>query len=401
MPQADATESVSPLPVVDRAAYWGQQLALWAQSIALTETARRVSRQPPPDIPKHAFRQVTRRFLGLLREDLENVTAGNYPRDLLFQIPMRQYATRLPLILADAPNILKRIRREDYRDLPTTVDLDRYPPYYRRTFHWQTDGYFSRRSAELYDVGVEILFRGTADIMRRQIIPPVTRFLRERGKAEGVTRLLDIACGTGRALSQLAASHPALRYFGVDLSPYYVQVARKNLGHVEDVSLLAENAEHLPFVDGYFDIVTSVYLFHELPRNARRNVVREMFRVLEPGGLLVIEDSAQISDSPELAPMLAGFAKEFHEPFYRDYTEDDLATMLAEEGFEVTSSQPKLVAKVVVARKPAVARAAAIDRRRRDRSAAARTARSTKARPRPGAGAKRGPTLRPAPRTAG
>ncbi|MFN7952376.1 MAG: class I SAM-dependent methyltransferase [bacterium] len=379
MTQASAAASRSSVPVVDRAAYLGQQLALWAQSLALTETARRVSRQPPPDIPKHAFRHVNRRFLGLLREDLENVAAGHYPRDLLFQIPVRQYAARLPLILADAPNILKRIRRENYRDLPDDVDLDRYPPYYRRTFHWQTDGYFSRRSAELYDVGVEILFRGTADIMRRQVIPPVTRFLRERGQAAGVTRLLDVACGTGRTLSQLAASHPDLRYFGVDLSPYYVQVARKNLSEVEDVSLLAENAEHLPFVDGYFDIVTSVYLFHELPRNARRNVVREMLRVLEPGGLLVIEDSAQISDSPELAPVLAGFAKEFHEPFYRDYTEDDLAALLAAEGFEVLSSDPKLVAKVVVARKPAAARAP----------------HSSKARPRPDASRKRRARARP------
>ena len=58
------------------------------------------------------------------------------------------------------------------------VVKDRYPAYYRRTFHWQTDGYFTEHSAEVYELGVELLFRGTADVMRRQIIPPVTRFIR-------------------------------------------------------------------------------------------------------------------------------------------------------------------------------------------------------------------------------
>ena len=74
-------------------------------------------------------------------------------------------------------------------------------------------------------------------------------------------------------------------------------------------------------------------MFHELPRNARRNVVREMFRVVRPGGLVVIEDSAQLAESPELEGVLRDFPAEFHEPFYADYLEDDLAGILRECGF--------------------------------------------------------------------
>ena len=154
------------------------------------------------------------------------------------------------------------------------------------------------------------------------------------------------------ARSDYCAAHPELRYHGVDLSPFYVKSARRRLRDVAEVSLLVENAEHLPYVDGHFDVVTSVYLFHELPRNARRNVVREMFRVLRPGGLVVLEDSAQPSDSPTIANVLAGFPAEYHEPFYQDYLTDDLSDLLAECGFTVDSSDPHLVAKVVVARKP-------------------------------------------------
>jgi ubiquinone/menaquinone biosynthesis C-methylase UbiE len=186
--------------------------------------------------------------------------------------------------------------------------------------------------------------------MRRQIIPPITRAVRAAG--DRPLRVLDVACGTGRTLHQLAVAHPALRLYGVDLSPAYVRVARRRLADLAEVALAVENAEALPFADAAFDAVTSVYLFHELPRNTRRAVAREMFRVVRPGGIVVIEDSAQLAESSEIASALQAFPAEFHEPFYADYLEDDLAELLREVGFEVESSEPQFVAKVVVARRP-------------------------------------------------
>jgi len=77
-----------------------------------------------------------------------------------------------------------------------------------------------------------------------------------------------------------------------------------------------------------------------------------MFRVVRPGGIVVLEDSAQLSESPQLAPVLHDFPREFHEPFYEDYLEDDLQALLTEAGFVAISTQPQLVAKVVIARRP-------------------------------------------------
>jgi ubiquinone/menaquinone biosynthesis C-methylase UbiE len=336
---------------LDRVAYRAQQYSFALNATVLQETARMLSRTPRAPIPGPVMAEIRRRTELLYERDLENVRTGMYPRELLFQIPTREYARAFPRLLLDTPRIVRRKKRGEYKDIPP-VDKGRFPAYYRRTFHWQTDGYFSEHSAEVYDLGVELLFRGTADVMRRQIIPPVTRWLRDSGVAPGRVRLLDLACGTGRGLSQLATAHPALRFHGVDLSPYYVLAARKRLRDVAEVSLTVENAEQLPWADATFDVVTSVYLFHELPRNARRNVIAEAWRVLKPGGLLVIEDSAQPSESSGLAVVLGGFSAEFHEPFYADYLEDDLADLLRERGFAVESVEPHLVAKVVVARKP-------------------------------------------------
>jgi ubiquinone/menaquinone biosynthesis C-methylase UbiE len=316
----------------------------------MEEAARLVTRNRRPRMDFAVWQELQRRRTQLHRTDLANVDAGMYPRELLFDIPVRRYLKAFPRLIADAPNVMRRKRDNDYKDIPVVDSArDRFPPYYLRTFHWQTDGYFSAYSAYVYELGVELLFRGTADVMRRQIIPPITRHVVGREREQ--LRVLDVGCGTGRTLHQLAIAHPQLRLHGADLSPAYVRLARKRLIDVDEVTLAVENGEALPWADATFDIVTSVYMFHELPSNARRNVVREMFRVVKPGGLVVIEDSAQLAESPTLAPVLRGFASEFHEPFYANYLEDDLAGILAEIGFSHVETESHLVAKVVRARR--------------------------------------------------
>jgi ubiquinone/menaquinone biosynthesis C-methylase UbiE len=341
------TQTLGPL---DRLVYRSQHWSLLLQATLLQEATRLVSRLPRPRLSGAEVRAVLRRRDELHTRDLANVEAGLYPRELLFDIPVARYMRALPRLLRDTPRVVRRKKAGAFRDIPE-VDKQRYPAYYRRTFHWQTDGYFSDHSAEVYELGVELLFRGTADVMRRQIIPPVTRAVHAAGGASRV-RLLDVACGTGRTLHQLAVAHPALRLYGIDLSPAYVRLARRRLARVAEVALAVENAEALPFADGAFDVVTSVYLFHELPRNTRRAVARELWRVVRPGGLVVLEDSAQLAESAEIASALRAFPDEFHEPFYADYLEDDLAELLREVGFHVESSEPQFVAKVVVARRP-------------------------------------------------
>ncbi|MFT3693510.1 MAG: methyltransferase domain-containing protein [Kofleriaceae bacterium] len=331
---------------IDRLAYHSQHISFAINATIMSEATRVVTRAPRPKVSVDVLREIQRRRAELHRVDLANVDAGLYPRELLFDIPHRQYLRQLPRLLADAPNVVRRRASKNYKDIPA-VDKDRFPPYYRRTFHWQSDGYFSEFSAEVYEVGVELLFRGTANVMRRQVIPPITRAL-----PSGEGRVIDIGCGTGATLHQIARAHPKLRLTGVDLSPAYIKHARKQLIDLDDITLAVENGEDLPWADATFDVATSTYMFHELPRNARRNVVREMMRVVKPGGLVVIEDSAQLVESKVFEEVLHAFPADFHEPFYEDYLQDDLAELLREVGFVDVEMTPHLVAKVVTARRP-------------------------------------------------
>lgn len=336
---------------IERIAYRAQQASLLLNGLVLERIIRKLTGMPIQRAPRSVQQLLRKRLHALYARDLDNVERGHYPRELLFQFPFGPYLRALPRLLLDVPNTVRRMREGDYKDLPEDVSLDPYPPYYRRTFHWQTDGYLSDRSAAMYDIGVELLFKGTADVMRRQVIPPISQFV--RGRTPESVRLLDVACGTGRTLRQLAVAHPRLQYHGVDLSPFYARAARDLLADVDDVHVRVANAEQLPYPDAYFDVVTSVYLFHELPRNARRRVLREAYRVLRPGGLLVLEDSAQASESQALTDVLGAFPEDYHEPFYRDYIRDDLGQAAAACGFDVSSTEPHMVAKVVIAYKPA------------------------------------------------
>ncbi|MBX3274715.1 MAG: methyltransferase domain-containing protein [Sandaracinaceae bacterium] len=329
-------------------AYGAQHLGMLVPAAVAQRVVRLVGGVAAPTPDRKTIEELRKRLRALMAKDLANVEEGLYPRRLLFQVPVGKYARAFPRLVLDFPRSIVRRRMRAYRDLPDEVDDKLYPPYFRRTFHWQTDGYLSRRSAELYDVGVEFLFAGTADVMRRQVIPPITRWLEANGGPRG-KRLLDVACGTGRTLAQLQLAHPALKLYGLDLSPYYVQLARESL---DDVALVAENAEAMPFADATFDVVTSTYLFHELPKNARRKVLAEMVRVLKPGGLVVIEDSGQLVEAGPIAFFLQRFPEDFHEPFYAEYLADDLAIPMAEAGLVNVQTQPCFVAKVIVGDKP-------------------------------------------------
>jgi ubiquinone/menaquinone biosynthesis C-methylase UbiE len=328
-----------------RARYHAQQaLVRWSIIAAHVGLRPFMRRKRVPS--REDLEELRRRLEALMARDVQNVEAGAYPRELLFQLPLGEYLRNVPDLAAEVLRMMRRASNGKSRDFPEGTDLSRYPEYFRRNFHWQSDGYLSQRSADLYDLGVEFLFLGMGDVMRRQVIPPISAWSKEH---PGEKRILDVACGTGRTLQQLSRALPQHKYFGVDLSPFYLERARETLKG-RSVSLLVDNAEALPLKDASFDALTSVYLFHELPRRARQNVFREMRRVISPEGLLVIEDAAQLHDSPGLRVFLENFGRDMNEPFFGQYLREPLEAELEQSGFAVERTEPCFLAKVVVAR---------------------------------------------------
>jgi ubiquinone/menaquinone biosynthesis C-methylase UbiE len=289
----------------------------------------------------------------LMRRDRANIAAGHYraPRDLVADPRAAWRQSRR--FLADLGPIDRRRRakrHDDWGEAAGSTDR-RYPPYFLQNFHYQTDGYLSERSAELYDFQVEVLFNGAADAMRRQALVAIGEHLRDRRIAG--QPLLDVACGTGRFLSFVKHNWPRLPVTGLDLSGPYLRKARRNLEPWSWVRLVEGAAERLPFADGSFALASCIFLFHELPREVRAAVAAEMARVLRPGGRLVFVDSFQPGDWPGFEGLLELFPHAYHEPYFLDYVRQDLAALFAERGLVPVRSERAYMSKVMVLDKPA------------------------------------------------
>ncbi len=100
------------------------------------------------------------------------------------------------------------------------------------------------------------------------------------------SRLLDVGCGTGFLLHRLSQTAPDARLSGVDPVPAMLSVARRRLS--PDIQLQAAWVEHLPFESGTVDVVLSCNMFHYVRDPAA--ALREIMRVLAPGGRLVLTD---------------------------------------------------------------------------------------------------------------
>jgi len=306
----------------------------------------------PPEIaaPLPTRQQLIADLLALFRRDRANIEAGLYrpPRGPIGS-PLGALRQSLAF-LSDLGRIDRRRRERIHDEVRANAASERYPDYYAQNFHFQTDGYLSDHSAAVYDFQVEVLFKGGADAMRRQALLPIAKHL--RGQRLREQRLLDVACGTGRFLGLIKQNYPRLPVVGLDLSEAYLRRARRELGAWSWVGLSQGAAEALPFPDRSFDLVTSVYLFHELPRPVRERAAAEFARVLRPGGRLVLVDSFQRGDEPNFDGLLELFPLAYHEPYFADYVRHDLAALFAGLGLEPKSAERAHMSKIMTFDKP-------------------------------------------------
>ncbi len=340
--------------LVDRARYTVEQGARVAWYAAHYLAARRISKpfdrpgEPrfKPHAPAGDQRRIRNAFLDLFAQDRANIEAGLYPRPRDFSIGKIRRAFEDSLqFFKDVPQVDERRVERRGTEVRSNADQSRYPAYYLQNFHYQTGGWLTEESARLYDTQVEVLFAGAADAMRRISLGSLARAL--KGRDQRRLSLLDVGCGNGRFLSQALDAFPRLPVTGLDLSSPYADAARARLASWPQTEIVVGQAEAAPFADGSFDAVSCIYLFHELPPRVRRDVAREIARVLKPGGAFVFADSLQGGDAPDLDQMLEYFPVGFHEPFYGSYQQEDLVALFADAGLQLEETRIAFLTKVL------------------------------------------------------
>src|SRR4051812_42957379 len=117
-------------------------------------------------------------------------------------------------------------------------------------------------------------------------VDTTTRETLRRMPMTPTSRVLDVGCGTGELLMRLRAKYPDAMLAGLDPVAEMLAVASDKLSGKEDLRI--GYADSLPWASGSFDVVVSCNMFHYISHPVE--ALREMARVIRPGGALVLTD---------------------------------------------------------------------------------------------------------------
>jgi 2-polyprenyl-3-methyl-5-hydroxy-6-metoxy-1,4-benzoquinol methylase len=153
-------------------------------------------------------------------------------------------------------------------------------------------------------------------------------------------RILDMGCGTGHYTQSLTRRFPSAEIHGTDCSGALLRYAQRianEQGWAWHLRRAPNEETGLPA--GHFDFVTSYILFHELPVTAIKATLAEAFRLLEPGGDMLMADVTRFQKMDPIAVWQQdSAARREVEPFWRESATADLAQLATEAGFVETRS---------------------------------------------------------------
>lgn len=222
----------------------------------------------------------------------------------------------------------------------------KYPEYYLKPFHAYEEGNLGWLPA----TEVESAAYAVHSRIWKDETPPIEGDARLRQSYFDIVKekiptqpqdILDIGCSVGMSTFALHNSYPQAKITGLDLSPYFLAIANYNtrtkhpeLAENGQVQWIHATAEQTRLPDNSFDFVSCFLIFHELPQDAMRQILRELRRVLRPHGYFTLMDMNPSSDIyVKMPPYILTLLKST-EPYLDQYFSFDLASELVAAGFE-------------------------------------------------------------------
>ncbi|HEU5239853.1 MAG TPA: class I SAM-dependent methyltransferase [Pyrinomonadaceae bacterium] len=156
------------------------------------------------------------------------------------------------------------------------------------------------------------------------------RKLLDQAALRPLSRVLEIGCGTGSFSILIKQIHADVDVIGLDPDPKALARAKRKTERA-GVSIQFDRgfSDSLPYDEGTFDYVFSSMMFHHLKIEEKEKTLREVHRVLKPGGLFAMLDL----EKPEgnVSTLLGRLFHSNH--VLKDNSEDRILTLIAEAGF--------------------------------------------------------------------
>jgi ubiquinone/menaquinone biosynthesis C-methylase UbiE len=157
-------------------------------------------------------------------------------------------------------------------------------------------------------------------------ISDLERLIKDRRDAYPV--IVDVGCGFGRSFKLLQGKFAAQRLIGIDIDPHILsaataQAARDGI----DVEFLQASSSDLPLADHSVDLLFCHQTLHHFV--SQEGALREFWRVLKPGGVLLLAESTRAYIHSWIIRLL------FRHPMHVQRTADQYLAMIRAAGFTV------------------------------------------------------------------
>ena len=226
------------------------------------------------------------------------------------------------------------------RKRPGTLSYDptfHVPDYARREIHLQPGGYTDDvLGGVVYHYGTKIFYQGynDQDELHAEVVDLTA--LPDDGI---VANILEIACGIGQATVKFKERFPDAAVTGLDVALPVLRYAHMRSAELGvDVDYVQALAEAMPVADASIDVVMSYIFFHEVPVDVMKAVLKEVHRVLRPGGKFSIFEFPSHGATP-LPPamrfMIDYDSRDNCEPYSVGFVYADFRALIAEAGFAV------------------------------------------------------------------
>lgn len=225
---------------------------------------------------------------------------------------------------------------------------NKIPDYLLHEFHNIPNGYYSNQFSRGYSRGFNIFMLGEMGRIRKEIASELS----------GCESVLDLGCGDGSSTKSLHEEGIS-DVWGIDPSPYLLGQAVQRYKGINFIHSLAEATD---FDDDRFDGACFCWVLHEVPSEVSDQILKECFRILKPGGKLVIMEPSKHQFRGKYFKLLRDYglrgvyyrvlATHAHEPYINEWQDKDIPIWAKNHGFTLLSNTNEMPEEKIVLQKP-------------------------------------------------